>query len=1028
MSMPYLGPEDPIPVGGSAPTEPEHTDEPGTESGEEWADRESEIDPPSLAVEPEPGSEGSVASPRGGWTLVALINHQGKEPPASLSDELAQQAWCAVSALWHPSLLARAAVLPRIEPIETPSTPGPREIRVVAGDPANLLPSGYCTGAADSGALVIEAGTDRPALIRRIQEHLGAVGTPETSDDAGMKAVANDFLALGTTNWLLHDLAIAMGHADAINHEALTREVLAGADAWQICDRPTAINRLRAGFEVLTQARERFYPVDAYLVDLCLLDPAMPAGVLAGPLECHVAVTLLAPAQAIENQANQDPDQIAAVCEAITEGWLDIAGGTYTEAKDLVSPVESILWQFRKGGQVYRTYLQERNVETYARRRFGLYTQLPQFAKRFGFRFALHMGFDAGRFPIRSEVKRLWESPDGSSLESLLRPPLAADRAVHGLLIPWKIAATMKNDHVATLALVHWPSPVASWYLDLRHSASYSPVLGRWVTLNDYFHLTDRPYETFRPDPDSYASPYLAQDAARRDPRPISRLAKHHQLRARFAAVEMIRAAASGIAASGATASAQVEPEAAADAGGEAMDSPMVETLIETGRHDEATTALDRHEPFWASKLARGIVAPRTTVSPASRPGYLVFNPLGVPRRVAVILPDAALDLRPEGPLRAAQFTDEGVYAVVDLPAFGFAWVPKEPNVDMPPVQPGGLSARGRSLKNETIELSIDEATGGIRGVMAAGEDSPRLGQQLVMTGLESSGDKAAHGQMKCDRFDVDYAGPALVQATASGAIVAPTGGRSLARFVQRYRLWTGRPVLEIQVELSELDPAWLERAVVADPWNHYLACRWAWPDPAAMLRRTVMLAPEMTEIDRPETPDALDISTRRQRTALLFGGLPYHQKQGGRMLDTLLVAGSETGRSFRLGVVLDLENPFHAALDLITPAPVVPTDEGPPALGARGWLIHLDHKSIAVTSVSFLESTSDGRGWGLAIHLLETSGHSARCRLRFFRNPTWARQVDFQGETVIDLATEGDGILVDLTPSELARVEVTLG
>jgi alpha-mannosidase len=194
------------------------------------------------------------------------------------------------------------------------------------------------------------------------------------------------------------------------------------------------------------------------------------------------------------------------------------------------------------------------------------------------------------------------------------------------------------------------------------------------------------------------------------------------------------------------------------------------------------------------------------------------------------------------------------------------------------------------------------------------------------------------------------------------------------------------------------------------------------------MLRRTVMLAPEMTEIDRPETPDALDISTRRQRTALLFGGLPYHQKQGGRMLDTLLVAGSEACRSFRLGVVLDLENPFHAALDLITPAHVVPTDEGPPALGARGWLIQLDHKSVAVTSVGFLESTSDGRGWGLAIHLLETSGHSARCRLRFFRNPAWARQVDFQGEAVIDLATEGDGVLVDLTPSELARIEVTLG
>ena len=194
------------------------------------------------------------------------------------------------------------------------------------------------------------------------------------------------------------------------------------------------------------------------------------------------------------------------------------------------------------------------------------------------------------------------------------------------------------------------------------------------------------------------------------------------------------------------------------------------------------------------------------------------------------------------------------------------------------------------------------------------------------------------------------------------------------------------------------------------------------------MLRRTVLLAPEMTEIGRPETADALDISTRRQRTALLFGGLPYHQKHGSRMLDTLLVAGAETGRSFRMGVVLDLEHPFQAALDMITPAPVVPTAEGPPASGSRGWLIHLDRKAVVVTHVGFVEATGEGRSWGLVLHLLETSGQASRCRIRFFRNPTWARQIDFQGELIIDLSLDGDAVLIDLTPNELARVEVTLG
>ena len=87
----------------------------------------------------------------------------------------------------------------------------------------------------------------------------------------------------------------------------------------------------------------------------------------------------------------------------------------------------------------------------------------------------------------------------------------------------------MKNDHVGALPLVHWPQPVAPWYLDLRRAGSYSPVLGRWTTLNDFFHLTDRPYETLRPEPDQYQTPYLAQAVAQREREPIGRLARHHQ-------------------------------------------------------------------------------------------------------------------------------------------------------------------------------------------------------------------------------------------------------------------------------------------------------------------------------------------------------------------------------------------------------------------------------------------------------------------------------------------------------------------
>jgi alpha-mannosidase len=1024
--MPWLDPDQP--PDDQTTTEPSEASPTSAVYAEPDLPEERDIAPEAQQVVPQPAGEP--------WSLIALLPYDGQEPPAGVGDELAQGVLCAVSALWHPTILARATALPRIESIESPSAAVGREVRLVPVGSWDRLPSGYRTAAEDAGAVLIEAGSDRAQVICQIQERLGAddVLDRTAAVEEGAAGAARDFLALGTVRWMLRELTAAMGHADLLDVESLTREVLSGAHAWRVGDWTGAVNRLRAAFEVLTQARERFYSVDAYVIDLCLLDASMGAGVLADPLATPVAISLVAPAQAIENQGVQDPQRMAALRQAIADGWADVAGGTYAEAEDSLLPLESILWQFRRGAAVYRNFLEDRSAETYARRRFGLYAQLPQIAKRFGFRFAVHLGFDAGRFPIPRETKRLWESPDGSNLESLMRPPLAADRPAEGWHLSWRLAATMKNDHVAALALVHWPSPVASWYLDLRRVATYSPVLGRWTTLNDFFHLSDRPYETFRPESDLYVTPYLQQAVAWRETEPVTRLTSHHRLRARLEAAWSLQAFAQAI---GAATLAVSEPAAAGSIAPNPLDE--LEALIESGRHREAELGLAEATTIEALALAKKLVTVAGAGAPAAgfggaeesssnRPGYLVLNPIGLSRRATVLLPDAALDLRPDGPLRAAQFTDSGVWGVVDLPSFGFAWVPRQTDPTAQPASKAALSARGREIKNELMEVEIDAATGGIRRIAAAGESSARLGQQLVVMGLDPAAGKPVTSQMRSEQFEIDYGGPALVQATSSGGLFDASRGNRLASFVERFRLWAGRPILEIEITLSDLDPAWLERALRADPFAVYLACRWAWPDENSMVRRLVFSAPELTEAERPETPEAIDISTRTQRTALLFGGLCYHRKHGSRMLDSLLLAGGETSRTFRLGVVLDLENPFHAAADFITPAVVVPRDAGPPAMGPSGWLARIDHKAIAITHVGFVPQAGDDRGWGLMLHLLETSGQSCRGRLRLFKNPTWARQVDFQGDTIVDLTVQDDGVQIDLTPHELARVVVTLG
>jgi alpha-mannosidase len=955
-----------------------------------------------METTPHESDEAPPPEPTVPFRIISLLADDGKEPPAGMTDRKASAAWCVATGPWHPALLALADALPRLEDIASPSDPQPGDLLLVAGGQRWRLPEETRRRAEAAGVPIVEASDDRIETVRAILAR-----SPEPSTDLDpADPVARDYLALGAAHWWLRDLTIAMGHVDTLSYPSLFREVANGSKAWRSGDPTGAVNRLRASFELITEARERFYPLDGYILDLCLLDPATPPDALAPIFEAHTPVTLLAPARAIEVFADREPERAGQLREAITEGWADVIGGAYSEVDEPLLPWSSLSWQFRKGAETYRRHLDDRNVETLARRRYGLSPQLPQIGRRFGLRFAFYGALDSGRFPIPNDAKRLWASPDGSTLESITRPPIAADRPIEGAKLPWRIARSMRDDSSSTLALAHWPSPVASWYEDFRRTAAYSPIFSRWVTVNDFFHRSDRPFEEIQPTLDEYAPAYLAQAAARRDPSPIAARAGHARDRAALDALTSIHALSSALGGSE----------------GESL-GPDLEDSLETGRGDVAREieAKIRSE---ADSLAGQIVGQGAS----GRPGYLVLNPLGVARRARVLLPDAAPDLGPGGPLRAAQFTEEGVWAVVDLPPFGFAWVPRESQPERTSAPPEGVSIRNRTLSNESMTVSIDPNTGGLRGLQAFGEDTARLGQQLTIGGLVGPDGKPAPSKIRGVSFNADYGGPALAQATSTGTLHDPRDDRRLASFRQRFRLWAGRTTLEIDIQLSDLDPAWLASIARADPWTHHLACRWAWPDPQSTLRRTALLAPMSTEAERPETPDALDITSRQRRTALLFGGLAHHRRQGPRMLDTLLIAGSESARSFSLGVALDLEHPFPAVLDFTSTAPVVPTDAGPPRSGSSGWLLQVDHKAVAIVRLQFTAEAGEGRGFGLVADLIETAGKAARCRLRAFRDPVRARQVDGHGEHIVDLGVDGDAASIDLTPHEIARVELTLG
>jgi hypothetical protein len=282
------------------------------------------------------------------------------------------------------------------------------------------------------------------------------------------------------------------------------------------------------------------------------------------------------------------------------------------------------------------------------------------------------------------------------------------------------------------------------------------------------------------------------------------------------------------------------------------------------------------------------------------------------------------------------------------------------------------------------------------------------VGQQLVFN---------PGSVMRVKEIRTTATGPALGEIVSEGALL-DSQEQVIATFRQRFRAWVGRPVLEMRIELFPTQQP------VGYPWHAYYAARLAWRDERATLLRGVNGQASVTSHTRPESPDFLEIRVGRQSTVILPGGLPFHQRHGSRMLDVLLTCPGETGQVFDLGIGIDRDYPMQTSLGMVTPTPVVEVDQGPPHVGAEGWLFHLDSPNLALTS---LRPLTDGTN-GVLARLLEVGGFGGQAELRCVRDPQRAVLVDALGNTQMELPTQGDAVLLDVARNDLLQVRVELG
>ncbi|MCL6501845.1 MAG: hypothetical protein K6T86_04110 [Pirellulales bacterium] len=958
--------------------------------------------------------------------IVLLPCHSLEDFPTYQEGEEALGLLAAWTALWHPALLASAGSLPTWYRADGPPAELSGRLVVVPSASERLLLAGWTSRAADAGACVVRKCTTRGEILRTALRQLDGgdaylardvSASASDGEAAGLQAapvrhpaaeLVPDFLALGYTYLMVELLTRQMRYMSNLDEVQLRNEAVAAARCFVQGEADACRDHLRACYQVLLEARERFYPVEAYLVDLTLVAATTLGDSLRSELEQDIPMNVLCAAEQLEEMEREAPRTLAALRQACDEGRVSLVGGEYAEEPLALAPCEGMLAGFLRGLAVHERVVGRRPV-VFGRRRHGLHPLLPQILSRLGFVGALHFTLDEGHFPHAGQSKIRWQGLDASAIDAVLRVAADASRVETFLSLARKMGETMDRDHVAVLLLAHWPGQYSPFLADLRRMARYAPVLGRFVTLEEFFTRTDRPGELVRFRADQYRAPYLYQAVVREEADPISRLLDWHRRAAEDQAAQTLRSLAELLA--GRTTGQPAGPSSQAPA-----DMPLAIAAC-PGPYPPAAARDGLQQA--AETLARMICQGSN-----SSGGWLVLNPTSFSTICGVELPPGN-QLAEGAPVAAVQTGPESTRVAVEVPALGFAWLESGQGPGRPQKKRVRPMAEGRIIRNDLLELEIHPETGGIRALHDFAFRGNRLSQQLALRlpgprpkpgePWRDPDTNAVYSHMVADAVECTSAGPALGEIISRGRLL-DAEGQCQASFVQKVQLWRGIPYALLEIELHP------NQEPRADPWNSYYAARFAWAEEEAELYASVGLAAQSTTARRIEAPAYIEIRAPRAGCTILTGGLPYHRRIGSRMLDSLLIVKGESRRRFRLGLAADLKHPAQQALHLMQRFPVV-GNVPCPASGRTGWLFHIDARNVVATSWAPLLESGIVRGF--RARLLEVGGRPGRVLLRSLRRPETARQVDFLNAPLIDLAVEDDRVVLDMGAYEWVCVEV---
>ena len=902
---------------------------------------------------------------------LAVDSHGWEDFPSHLAGVEAAEVLACWTAMWHPALLQIAARIPQWHRVDD-LPEDPRGWIVLVPDFAkSQIAKSEAIRFSDRGGMLLPGQLDRLKVVANILEKVNATDTFD-------KRIVADFFSLGYCYLQVQLMTRQLRYSSSLDEVEFQTLVLQAVQDSSQADGTIYASTIQKCFDRLLEERIRFFPTPANLINLVYLTPETLGDRLQQQLQQTVPFSIHSDGKTLSSVLADDAlaDQLRA---QIQSQKLCVVGGEFQELQNVLLSTWSCLRQFQLGQQEM-VELTGESTRIFARRRFGLRVGLPGLLEQFGMQSAIHCTLDEGVFPQSSANQIRWEGVDGTTVNALISPPhLVSDPAAF-LNLGVHVGEIIDINQDAHQLFVQWPGSGCDYWQDLMHSSRYGPMLGEFVTLATFFDAFVDPGFTQSYISDDYREPYLSQMVSGGARDPLSRFSNywHEQIGLLAASGNMAMRVA------------QKEP----------------------AQPDQLLARLDAIDGHMAGDKDSQEISPslstNTETLSSAADAYRIVNPFSFRRRFFV--PQGNLDNQHS----AVLFTDESG-TVLEVPGMGLAQITasQQTALEGQPVAPD--LAEGFFLRNEFFEVEMDEATGGVGAIKQHGKRGNLLGQKIVARQIKATRSRtgrqeAVAARMVADECRVTCNSKVRGQITTRGALVI--GKKKVATFIQKATIVRGIPLLNLEIELQDVIPP------QGDPWQNYIACRFAWKDESSRFFTWQNESRQQLTRSRMVAPLALEIDQHEFRTTLLPDGRPWFQRIGMRSIDGLLVVPGETSRQFRFGVGVDLPYPYQAAISNMAADDLEAAGE--PIQESLAWLFHLNQKNVMAL---YWLPAQDGSS--LRVLLKETEGRRVDLSLRCFRQVSRAITKRLDGEEIRELTPQNDVIQLKVAAHEL--IEITL-